>query len=328
MSLLPQKATFADNSINMNEINSKNIEKSLEEQGIDSSQVKVSDTANSITLKVSTDINSESAERNNIDFGENSSKDIEDSTGNSEYNNATLESDISEKNFDFTDDTSNNITEIQDDVDKATVTAELDKDTNKVTLTSKETEHGGNTLTKKYAVEIEDAYGDKIKAVFIDLDTDKKYYFDNNVAEASFAFLIPIGVEIGEVLLSHLLAASLAVTISGATYIAYSEFIKKRNKNYHYFKAYLDKKKGLFIGDGISRSKAVSRLKSHDNTWSDSKERAKSIAKSASPIGKVTAAEKDSNGKNKFYHYHPVTGYKHGKSIRLAGAHSFFGAPS
>lgn len=204
----------------------------------------------------------------------------------------------------------------------------MDKGTNKVTLTSKETEHGGNTLTKKYAVEIEDAYGDKIKAVFIDLDTDKKYYFDNNVAEASFAFLIPIGVEIGEVLLSHLLAASLAVTISGATYIAYSEFIKKRNKNYHYFKAYLDKKKGLFIGDGISRSKAVSRLKSHDNTWSDSKERAKSIAKSASPIGKVTAAEKDSNGKNKFYHYHPVTGYKHGKSIRLAGAHSFFGAPS
>lgn len=246
LSLLPQKATFADNSINMNEINSKNIEKSLEEQGIDSSQVKVSDTANSITLKVSTDINSESAERNNIDFGENSSKDIEDSTGNSEYNNATLESDISEKNFDFTDDTSNNITEIQDDVDKATVTAELDKDTNKVTLTSKETEHGGNTLTKKYAVEIEDAYGDKIKAVFIDLDTDKKYYFDNNVAEASFAFLIPIGVEIGEVLLSHLLAASLAVTISGATYIAYSEFIKRETKTIIILKRTLIRKRLIY----------------------------------------------------------------------------------
>ncbi|WP_312092172.1 hypothetical protein [Niallia sp.] len=33
------------------------------------------------------------------------------------------------------------------------------------------------------------------------------------------------------------------------------------------------------------------------------------------------------NRSGKLYHYDPVIGYEYGKSIRLEGAHAFFGSP-
>ena len=83
---------------------------------------------------------------------------------------------------------------------------------------------------------------------------------------------------------------------------------------------------GLYIGNGVSRSKAVSYLKSGKDTWSTSKTNAQSITKSASPIGKAVGAEIDKNGKGKHYHYHPVNRVKQGKSVRMS-SHAFYGVP-
>ncbi|MDQ0163271.1 hypothetical protein [Aeribacillus alveayuensis] len=101
--------------------------------------------------------------------------------------------------------------------------------------------------------------------------------------------------------------------------------IKKRNKTYSYYMA-IRESNGLFIGNGLSRSAAISRLKIGGDTWSTSKSNAQSIAKAASPIGKVVGAEIDKYGKGKHYHYHPVSRYSQGKSIRMA-AHAFYGSP-
>ncbi|BBP93327.1 hypothetical protein BsIDN1_69450 [Bacillus safensis] len=64
-----------------------------------------------------------------------------------------------------------------------------------------------------------------------DTKDDKKYEVNSEDIQASFAFVIPIGIAIGAVLLEHLLALGLAVTVVGVTYIAYSEFIKRKTIN-------------------------------------------------------------------------------------------------
>jgi hypothetical protein len=46
---------------------------------------------------------------------------------------------------------------------------------------------------------------------------------NSNEAHASMAFLVPIGVVIGEALLSHLIAASAAIVIAGVTYTVASK---------------------------------------------------------------------------------------------------------
>ncbi|MBB6282756.1 hypothetical protein HNR34_001084 [Geobacillus subterraneus] len=59
---------------------------------------------------------------------------------------------------------------------------------------------------------------------------------NSNKAHASMAFLAPIGVVIGEALLSHLIAASAAVVIAGVTYIVATKVASKlRNKCYDHY---------------------------------------------------------------------------------------------
>lgn len=94
-------------------------------------------------------------------------------------------------------------------------------------------------------------------------------YKDHN---GHFAFLIPIGVVIGGYLIEHLIVAGLALVISGVTYIAVSEF-EKRPKSYNHYVAIRERGR-LFIGNGLSRAKAVLRLRSGLDTWSTSKSNA------------------------------------------------------
>ncbi|MEK4198117.1 SAR2788 family putative toxin [Cytobacillus sp. FSL K6-0265] len=191
-------------------------------------------------------------------------------------------------------------------------------------LISIETDSDGNTVEKEYQVVIEEADEEKIIATFIDLSTGEEYTYNSTELSASFAPAIPIGIGIGKALLDSLFAAGLAVVIAGVTYVSYSEFSKKKKTKSHYMAT--RKSSGLFIGNGMSRTKAVSHLKSGKDTWSTSKSNAQSIAKSASPKGKAVGAEIDKNGKGKHYHYHPVKSVKQGKSVRMA-SHAFYGAP-
>ncbi|MEY8192392.1 SAR2788 family putative toxin [Peribacillus simplex] len=212
----------------------------------------------------------------------------------------------------------------EENIENARVSLSIDNENNDLKLISYETDHNGNEQVKEYEVILESATEDGIIGSFIDISTDEKYDFNTTELQASFAFLIPVGIIIGEALLAHLISIGLAVTISGVTYIAASEFLK-RNKTKNHYKA-VRRDSGLFIGDGLSKAKAVSRLKGGNDTWSTSQSNAKTIAKEASKIGKVTSAEIDKHGKGKHYHYHPISSIKNGSSVRMS-AHAFYGAP-
>lgn len=75
--------------------------------------------------------------------------------------------------------------------------------------------------------------------------------------------------------------------------------------------------KGLWVGPGRSKSKAISRLKSGLDTWSIGSSNALSIAKGASPTGRYRfdSAHTAGKGKRTFAHYHP----------HEYGTHSFYG---
>lgn len=199
----------------------------------------------------------------------------------------------------------------------------LNKENMEVILETDEISQETGKRGKEYKVNIENATAERVEATFTDTETNESYEVNSDEITASFVWFVPIGIAIGEALLAHLISIGLAVTISGVTYIAYSEF-KKRKRTYSHYMA-IRKDKGLFIGNGLKRSAAVSRLKKGGDTWSTSKNNAKSIAKDASPIKKIVGPEIDKKGKGKHYHYHPISGYKHGKGVRMK-AHAFYGA--
>lgn len=215
-------------------------------------------------------------------------------------------------------------------VTNANVKLTFNYETNEVIVESSEIDQEGNLITNEYNVAIDNASKDQgIDAVFTDKETGEVYQVDSEELQASFIWLIaiPIGVVIGEVLLSHLIAAGLAMVLSGVTYLAISEFLK-RPKTYNHYMAHIDKNKKFWVGNGISKMSAVIRLGAGNSTWSTSSTNAATVAKEASPIGKAIGPEIDGGNRlGKLYHYHPVTGYKQGVSIRLEGAHAFFGSP-
>lgn len=160
----------------------------------------------------------------------------------------------------------------------------MDEDKNNK-LVSIETDSDGNEIEKEYTVVIEEASEKKILATFIDLSNGDKYTYDSTELTASFAPAIPIGIGISKALLDALFATGLVIVLAGVTYISFSEFSKKEKFKNHYMAT--RRSNGLYIGDGMSRSKAVSHLKAGKDTWSTSKTNAQSIAKSASPIKKA-----------------------------------------
>jgi hypothetical protein len=200
----------------------------------------------------------------------------------------------------------------------------FDKETKEISLKTNEKSKNTGKNETKYKVEVDTATEEKIEATFINVETGEEYDVNTDELQASFAFLIPIGIVIGEALIAHLIAIGLALVISGVTYIAYTEFIKKKRTYSHYMAT--RQSSGIFIGNGLSASKATSRLKSGGDTWSNSSYGAKGIAKNASPYLKTLGAEIDKYGSGKHYHYHPVVGYTT-SGISIRGAHAFYGAP-
>lgn len=209
----------------------------------------------------------------------------------------------------------------------ANVSLILDYENNDIKVKSTEIDTNSNETVNEFKVNIENANSEEgLSGEFINTDTGESYDVNTTETQASFLFLIPIGVAIGEALLASLIAAGTAIVISGVTYITLSEFVK-RSKSKNHFVAILKDKK-LWIGNGISRAKAVSRLRSSKNTWSVSSSHAKSISKEASPIRKSSASEIDgSNNTGKVHHYHPILSVKNGKNVRVPGSHAFYGAP-
>ncbi|MDM5214216.1 hypothetical protein QUF94_22720 [Peribacillus sp. NJ4] len=209
------------------------------------------------------------------------------------------------------------------EIKDTTVAIDIDPGNDQLSVVSENSENE----IEEYKVVIEklDEYG--MQATYTSMETGEIFIYDSSVATPTVLFAIPWGITLSAKAISVLYAAGAVLLVGTVAYIEVNNFINKEKKRYNHYVATVDKKsKKLFIGSGLSKTSAVNRLKSKNNTWSTSKTNAQTIAKEASPIKKVTAAEV-SNGKNMVWHYHPLSGYdRNGKGIRIEGAHAFYGS--
>ncbi|HBI02618.1 MAG TPA: hypothetical protein DDY49_01130 [Paenibacillaceae bacterium] len=107
---------------------------------------------------------------------------------------------------------------------------------------------------------------------------------------------------------------------SGVLWIAgyIAEQQPKNKRFYHYQARTVNNKYGIFVGPGLSYTKAVARLKSKGNIWSISSYYAQKAAKAASSYSDTLhhSAHSQRAGIRTYNHYHPKG---------LLGVHSFYG---
>ncbi|BCG60068.1 hypothetical protein PUR_34930 [Paenibacillus sp. URB8-2] len=201
----------------------------------------------------------------------------------------------------------------------------LDKSTKKITLQTNEKSEVTNENKRTYNVVINDVKenGD-IDAVFTDIETNESYKIEQDKLEASFVWLIPIGVVIGEWLISQLLAAGTAIVIAGVTYVVATEIAQSlRNKQYDHYEAKLMSGK-VWIGNAIPLVDAAARLvnpmftTANQNVWSKSAALAALVAQTAgggrTPAGPELSCNQV-HGFTYIVHYH---------TWNRVGGHSFF----
>lgn len=124
--------------------------------------------------------------------------------------------------------------------------------------------------------------------------------------------------------------AAVVVTVAGTTcYLASAaaDAIKKNSKTYNYFPAY---KVGnnVYVATkiGLSKAKAVERIKSGSNVWAKNATYAKAACIAASPIGSAVWGWHGNRNTNSGYypHYHAVKYYKSNGSYVHTGAHCWY----
>ena len=124
--------------------------------------------------------------------------------------------------------------------------------------------------------------------------------------------------------------AAVIVTVAGTTcYLAAAaaDAIKKNSKKYNYYPAY-NVANNVYVATkkGLTKSKAVSRIRNGSNVWATSATYAYEACVSASPI---KAAEWGWHGNRKtssgyYPHYHAVKRYKSNGSYVHTGAHCWY----
>ncbi|MGE6230498.1 SAR2788 family putative toxin [Paenibacillus chitinolyticus] len=213
-----------------------------------------------------------------------------------------------------------------EELDSVTATMTLDKETHGITLVTDETSEVSGKNERNYKVVLNDvkANGD-INATFTDIETGQSYLIEQDKLQASLVWFIPIGVIIGEWLLSQLLAAALAVTIGGISYVVVSEIattLRNDNKYDHYMAKIMQG--NLWIGNSLTLPQAVGRLvnpmfvSGGEDVWSRNYTLAAEVAKVAggnrTPVGpELTCNQIPGN----FY-------YTHYHTWNRVGGHSFF----
>jgi hypothetical protein len=217
---------------------------------------------------------------------------------------------------------------IETEIDGIKGLIKVDKETLDMSVQTNEKSEDVGQLGKEYKLEVENVTTEEVEATVTDIETEEKFTVSSSkVADpsrAAAAFAIPIGVAITQQLLRALAASGLVIAIGGSTYIAYKEFAKRSKSKTHYVA--IRRTGGLFIGNGMDTTRAITHLQGGGDTWSTSQSNAQSLAKMASMIGKAVGPEIDANGSGKHYHYHPVSYLKQGKSVRM-NCHAFYGGP-
>ena len=140
----------------------------------------------------------------------------------------------------------------------------------------------GDWQMRDFEIEVISANDERILANLIDMQSKEKHLIDSSKVKASM-FFMPALLIVGELLLVEMFMASAAIVIAGITYIAISEIANKlRKREPKHYAAYLDVKKGVYIGKAIDLKSAVSRLMETtfgaNNVWSVSKFDASQVA--------------------------------------------------
>lgn len=188
-----------------------------------------------------------------------------------------------------------------------------------IKINSVEINNKGKKEVKSYEIMIDTVNNDgDFEGTYKDLDSNKVEKIDSEDAMASFAFAIPIGLNLGAWALNALFHAGAMIIVSGTAFVVASK-VPKKDKRYNHFEAVV-KNGTVYIGNGLSSSKATSRLRKGKDTWSVSKNQANNIVKTVK-AGKPVGPEVDkSNGKPRrgyYYHYHPAN--------RSPKCHAFYG---
>ena len=162
-------------------------------------------------------------------------------------------------------------------LDNEKTTIEWDKTTNSVKMFTENINTRGNSITESnFNIEIDESFN-----VLGAIPVDEQFYSIDYLEDLSenynpnARFAISIGSVIGAAVLKALIATTATVVIAGVTYTLITEVVStlKNNKNYTHYKAAIRyssklKRYDLFVGDAISFTKAVSRLKNGNDVWS------------------------------------------------------------
>lgn len=154
--------------------------------------------------------------------------------------------------------------------------------------------------------------------------------YEGQVAIAAGGAVISLGM-----VLEALLAAMLAVIIAGILYIVVTKFYskvqtasktKKQKVKKYYYKAAVWKGQVVVSPKGISKSKAISRVKSNLSVYSFTSSMARAIITQA----KAYCSSPEIDGKRYrghiyLWHFHKANAKGH--ALHTGGFHSFYGAP-
>lgn len=154
------------------------------------------------------------------------------------------------------------------------------------------------------------------------LNEDQEEVFESDPQEAEASILpiaIPIGLAITPAVMNALVQAGGIIIVSGVAHVI--ETKAKKSKKYSFFQAALSGG-GLYVGKGISKGEAVTRLKRGKDIWATTKSNAKAVASGANLSGKPIHEVDKYDGepkKGRYYHYHPFN--------RTPKCHAFYGSP-
>lgn len=153
-----------------------------------------------------------------------------------------------------------------------------------------------DNVEKEYKVELTALSSDVVKGNFTDVETGETYDLDSTEGQASFVFLIPVGIVMTEAALTALYATGAMIIVGGAAYVGANK--AKKSKKYNHFKATV-KGGSVYIGAGLSRSKAVAWFKKGKDLYSVSSNQAKAVAAATNNSGKPYNEVDRKNGKPK-----------------------------
>jgi hypothetical protein len=187
---------------------------------------------------------------------------------------------------------------------------------------------------QEYALEVDNLSTEEFNATLTDLSTKEQAEINSTNEEIeTSAFWVPalgifvglsmlemLAISVGAATLIYLASQGLINLVSGALWVAgkVANDNAKNKKYVHYEASRANNSKGIWVGPGKTKAKAIARIKSGKDCWSVDSTNARLLATGSSPTGRYIYHDphKANSGVRTFAHYHPY---------ETNGSHSFYG---